>query len=76
MHRPLEARLCNSVQPATDHHRGTYLCQRPTIDYLYTTFPVQHACIDNAPVTRPRTTCFTDTLQHIGSDHYPVVADV
>lgn len=52
---------------------GTYLCQRPMIDYIYTSLPVKTCAIDNGPMDSP--SCRATTLESVGSDHYPVIID-
>lgn len=77
VHQRLERRFFSSVSlDQADLHYGTYLCKRPMIDYIYTSLPAHQAYIDNQPVNSDRRTCFIRTLEEIGSDHYPVVADV
>lgn len=78
VHRLLNRRFFSSSihTDQADHHYGTYLCARPMIDYIYTSFRVRQVHIDNDPVNSDRHTCFVRTLGEIGSDHYPVTAEV
>lgn len=77
VHTRMEKRFFSSVRvDQADHHYGTYLCERPMIDYIYTSLPAHRSRIDNGPVKSDRQTCFVRTLDEIGSDHYPVIAEV
>lgn len=77
IHARLEHRFYSSVRvDQADRHYGTYLCERPMIDYIYTSLPAYHSHIDNGPVNSDRQTCFVRTLDEVGSDHYPVIAEV
>jgi endonuclease/exonuclease/phosphatase (EEP) superfamily protein YafD len=51
--------------------KGTYLCEKPMIDYIYVKgFKVKSSKINNSVVKKKN--CLTNTLKTYGSDHYPI----
>jgi endonuclease/exonuclease/phosphatase family metal-dependent hydrolase len=78
MHQQLTRLGFESVIPRTTTkiERGTYLCERPMIDYIYVLSPESvslDGSIDNSPITNPGVDgCFETTLKLLGADHYPV----
>jgi len=71
LHKRFQRRFYSSIKVPT----GTYLCENPMIDYIYTSAPIKAARIDNQPLEHPGT-CYDRTIRDYGSDHYPVVADI
>ncbi len=78
LHAPFKAMFYDAIQlDQAAYHFGTYLCEKPMIDYIYSTRPFSAAVIDNSPVMdSTRQSCFRRTLDEFGSDHYPVIAEI
>lgn len=70
-HAPFQRRFHTSIQ----FPKGTYLCERPMIDYIYSTIQPKFADVDNEPLEHVGT-CYDRTIRDYGSDHYPVIAEI
>ena len=58
-------------------YRGTYLCEKPMIDYIYATgFKKITAFVYNEPTKCSAASCYISTIRKYGTDHYPIYAAV
>lgn len=75
LHSMVEKRL--QVHSAPTSVDGTYLCDRYTIDYIYSSLPMTDYVIVGKKVKdQQRRFCSHNMIAEIGSDHYPVQATV
>lgn len=62
---------------ANTKHRGTYLCEKPMIDYIYAKgFKKITAVLHNEPTKCTAAVCYISTIKKYGTDHYPIYAVV
>lgn len=62
---------------ANTKHRGTYLCEKPMIDYIYAKgFKKIGAVVHNEPTKCTAAVCYISTIKKYGTDHYPIYAIV
>lgn len=62
---------------ANTKHRGTYLCEKPMIDYIYAKgFKKINSTLHNEPTKCTAATCYISTIKKYGTDHYPIYAIV
>jgi endonuclease/exonuclease/phosphatase family metal-dependent hydrolase len=62
---------------ANTKHRGTYLCEKPMIDYIYASgFKKIVASVYNEPTKCTAAVCYISTIKKYGTDHYPIYATV
>lgn len=62
---------------ANTKHRGTYLCEKPMIDYIYAKgFKKISTSLHNEPTKCTAAACYISTIKKYGTDHYPIYAVV
>ena len=77
LHRNFTSGGFKSGIHANTKHRGTYLCEKPMIDYIYVKgFKKIISNVYNEPTKCTAATCYISTIKKYGTDHYPIYATI